>query len=90
MPFSLTNAPTIFGTLADKILTLFLDRFVFIYHDDIVIYNKSLEEHVRYLQKVLRNLKDNELHVKKENAPLHKKMGLSWVTSLARKGFIWA
>ena len=52
MSFGLTNAPTTFCTLMSKVLTPFLDRFMVVYLDDIVIYSKSLEEHVGHLREV--------------------------------------
>ena len=66
MPFGLTNAPATFCTLMNKVLQPFLDRFVVVYLDDIVIYNQSLEEHVEHLRQVFRVLRENQLYVKKE------------------------
>ena len=66
MPFGLTNAPAAFCTLMNKVLAPFLDRFVVVYLDDIVIYSKTLEEHVEHLREVFRTLRDNQLYVKKE------------------------
>ena len=50
----------------NKVLHPFLDRFVVVYLDDIVVYNKSLEEHASHLRQVFQALSDNELYVKKE------------------------
>lgn len=42
IPFILTNAPVTFCTVMNKLLHLFLDRFIVVYLDDIVVYNKTL------------------------------------------------
>ena len=66
MPISLTNAPTTLCTLINKVLQPFLDRFVVVYLDDIVIYSKTLEDHVGHLRRVFSVLRQNELYVKEE------------------------
>ena len=66
MPFGLTNAPATFCTLMNKIFHPFLDKFVVVYLDDIVIYSNTLEEHIDHLNKVFRLLRRNELYVKNE------------------------
>ena len=49
MPFGLTNAPATFYALMNKALQPFLDRFVVVYLDDIVVYITTLEEHAQHL-----------------------------------------
>ena len=66
MPFGLTNAPATLCTLMNKIFHPFLDKFVVVYLDDIVIYSNTLEEHIDHIKKVFRLLRLNELYVKKE------------------------
>ncbi|KAH9723181.1 Endonuclease [Citrus sinensis] len=66
MPFGLTNAPATFCTLMNKVLQPFLDRFVVVYLDDIVVYSTTLEDHAQHLQQVLQVLRDNELFLKLE------------------------
>ncbi|MCF8701922.1 retroviral-like aspartic protease family protein, partial [Corynebacterium sp. MC-10] len=66
MPFGLTNAPATFCTLMNKIFHPYLDNFVVVYLDDIVIYSHTLEEHVEHLRKVFQVLRENQLFVKRE------------------------
>ncbi|GJY73397.1 transposon ty3-I gag-pol polyprotein [Tanacetum coccineum] len=66
MPFGLTNAPATFFTLMNKLFHLFLDNFVVVYLDGIVVYSHTLEEHVLHLKQVFQVLRDNELYVKLE------------------------
>ena len=66
MPFGLTNAPATFCNLMNDVLYEFLDDFVVVYLDDIVVYSQSLREHVEHLRLVFSALKKNSLYVKKE------------------------
>ena len=66
MPFGLTNAPATFCNLMNDVLYEFLDEFVVVYLDDIVIFSRSMDDHVVHLDKVLRRLREHELFVKKE------------------------
>lgn len=50
----------------NELFRKYLDKFVVIYLDDIVVYSSSLEEHVEHLRLVLQVLRDNHLYVKKE------------------------
>ncbi|KAL0463296.1 UNVERIFIED_CONTAM: Retrovirus-related Pol polyprotein from transposon [Sesamum latifolium] len=64
MPFGLTNAPATFSTLMNQVLHGFLDKFVVVYLDDIVIYSRTLAEHVEHLRQVLARLREYELYAK--------------------------
>jgi hypothetical protein len=66
MLFGLTNAPATFYTLMNNIFREWLDDFVIVYIDDILIYNSSLEEHVEHLRKVFQRLRENKLYAKLE------------------------
>ena len=66
MPFGLTNAPATFCTLMNQLFHDYLDKFVVVYLDDIVVYSRTLEEHVEHLRTILGILRENPLYVKKE------------------------
>ena len=64
MPFGLTNAPATFMDLMHRVFRLYLDQFVIVFIDDILIYSRTPEDHERHLKIVLRTLREHKLYAK--------------------------
>ena len=64
IPFGLTNAPATFMCLMNEVFKKYLDKFVIVFLDDILIYSKLEEEHEEHLRIALQVLRENHLYAK--------------------------
>ena len=66
MPFGLKNAPATFVRLMDDVFHDYLDTFMIVYLDDIVVYSKTIDEHLQQLELVFKRLRQHKLYAKLE------------------------
>jgi hypothetical protein len=64
VPFGLSNAPSIFMCLMNGVFWEYLDKFVIVFVDEILVYSKSKEEHEKHLRMVLQVLREHKLYAK--------------------------
>jgi hypothetical protein len=64
MSFSLTNAPAYFMYLMNKVFMEYLDKFVVVFIDDILVFSKTKEKHAEHLRLVLQKLREHKLYAK--------------------------
>ena len=81
MPLGLTNAPAVFMDLMNRIFKPYLDQFVVIFIDDILIYSKSPKEHETHLGMVFQVLRENQLYAKLQKCEF-------WLNEVAFLGHI--
>jgi hypothetical protein len=67
MSFGLTNALTYFMYLMNKVFMEYLDKFIVVFIDDILIYSKNEEEHIEHLHMILQKLREHQLYTKLSN-----------------------
>jgi hypothetical protein len=64
VPFGLSNAPAVFMCLMNGVFRDYLDKFVIVFLDDILVYSKTEEEHEQHLRMVLQVLREHQLYAK--------------------------
>ena len=64
MPFGLTNAPTTFMDLINRVFRPYLDRFVVVFVDDILVYSRNEQVHEQHLKLTLQTLREKKLYAK--------------------------
>ena len=72
MLFRLTNAPANFMCMMNIIFSKYMDKFVLVFIDDILVYSKSKEEHEEHLRIVLRVLREHQLYAKFSKCDFYK------------------
>ena len=70
VPFGLTNAPSVFMQLMQEVLAPFLDQFVIVYLDDILVYSANLDDHIKHVNQVLQTLRAKQLFAKQSKCSL--------------------
>ncbi|GJZ57516.1 putative reverse transcriptase domain-containing protein [Tanacetum coccineum] len=81
MPFGLTKAPAMFMDLMNRVCKPYLDKFVIVFIDDILIYSKSKQEHEKHLKIILDLLKKEELYAKFSKCEF-------WIPKLLKQKFV--
>ncbi|GKV48697.1 hypothetical protein SLEP1_g55500 [Rubroshorea leprosula] len=81
MPFGLTNAPAAFMDLMNRVFKPYLDKFVVVFIDDILVYSRSIAEHEEHLQLVLQVLREKKLYAKLKKCEF-------WLNSVAFLGHV--
>lgn len=73
VPFGLTNAPAAFMCLMNGVFRKYLDKFIIVFLDDILIYSKTEEEHEEHLRITLQVLRENQLYAKMSKCSFYQK-----------------
>ena len=81
MSFGLTNTPAAFMDLMNKVFRPFMDQFVVVFIDDILVYSKSMKEYVYHLRTVLQTLREHQIYIKFLNCDF-------WMKSVAFLGHL--
>ena len=72
MPFGVTNAPAQFMKMMNALLGEYLDKFVLVFLDDVLIYSANPEDHAEHLRKVLGKLREHKLFAKASKCEMLK------------------
>ena len=78
MSFGLTNAPAVFMELMNRVFKEYLDTFVIVFIDDILVYSRTDQEHQTHLRKALTVLRENRLYAKFSKCEFWLRKSHSW------------
>ena len=81
MPFGLTNVSVAFMDLMNRVFWPYLDRFVIVFIDDILIYSRFMEEHAEHLTIIFQTLREHQLYTKREKCDF-------WMTDVKFLGHV--
>ena len=88
MPFGLTNAPATFQAAMNELFQPFLRKFVLVFFDDILIYNRTWKEHLGHLSQVLTILEENQSYAKRSKCTFGKEYQVDYLGhKISKEGF---
>ena len=85
MPFGLTNAPAAFMDLMNRVFRPYLDQFVIVFIDDILVYSRNLKQHAKHLKMVLQTLREAQLYAKLSKCEFWLESGILGPRSFGRR-----
>ena len=89
MPFGLTNTPAAFMNLMNRVFRPFLDQFVIVFIDDVLVYSRSEEEHEQHLRLFLQTLREHQLYAKFSKCEFWLEQIQFWGHVVSRVAFRW-
>jgi Reverse transcriptase (RNA-dependent DNA polymerase) len=72
MPFGLTNAPSTCQALMNEVFRHYIDKFILVYLDDVLIFSRSEEERKQHVETALQRLRDEKLFTKQSKSEFNK------------------
>jgi hypothetical protein len=88
VPFGLTNAPMTFMCLMNNLFNKYLDKFILVFLDDILIYSENDEEHEEHLRFILQVLREHQIYAKLSKCDLYKERIQYWGHVISEEGIV--
>ena len=89
MSFKLINAHAVFIDLMNRVFKEYLDKFVIVFIDDILVYSRTMEEHKLYLKIVMEKLREKNLYAKFLKCEIGLEKSYFWDMLYLKKEFLW-